>query len=75
MWHLESGQLTRYRAAVAADGTGADLELRSSPSWKRPALRSTATSSLKSAPLRLTRPDHPRIGLLRHKGLTTWQHL
>ena len=29
--------------------------------------------SLKSAP-RGYPPDHPRIGLLRHKGLTTWQH-
>jgi Conserved hypothetical protein (DUF2461) len=29
--------------------------------------------SLKSAP-RGYRADHPRIALLRHKGLTTWQH-
>ena len=29
--------------------------------------------SLKSAP-RGYPPDHPRIGLLRHKGLTTWRH-
>src|SRR6201996_767538 len=26
MWHLEPDQLARYRAAVAADGTGADLD-------------------------------------------------
>ena len=29
--------------------------------------------SLKSAP-RGYPADHPRIGLLRHKGLTTWRH-
>ena len=29
--------------------------------------------TLKSAP-RGYSADHPRIGLMRHKGLTTWQH-
>jgi uncharacterized protein (DUF2461 family) len=29
--------------------------------------------TLKSAP-RGYSADHPRIGLLRHKGLTTWRH-
>lgn len=70
-WHLEPDQLTRYRAAVAGpDGaelaaivtalTGAGVEVH-------------GHGTLKSAP-RGYRADHPRIALLRHKGLTTWQH-
>jgi uncharacterized protein (DUF2461 family) len=72
MWHLEPGQLTRYRAAVAADGTGADLEVIIAE-LEKAGVEIHGHESLKSAP-RGYPPDHPRIGLLRHKGLTTWQH-
>ena len=54
MWHLEPGELTRYRAAVAAAGT-APSSPRSSPRWRRPASRSTATGRSSPRPA-VTRP-------------------
>jgi uncharacterized protein (TIGR02453 family) len=71
-WHLEPDELSRYRAAVAADRTGAKLaaivaELEAA------GVEIHGHGSLKSAP-RGYSPDHPRIDLLRHKGLTTWRH-
>jgi uncharacterized protein (TIGR02453 family) len=70
-WHLEPAELTRYRAAVAGPD-GAELaalveELRAG------GVEVHGHASLKSAP-RGFAADHPRIELLRHKGLTTWQH-
>jgi uncharacterized protein (TIGR02453 family) len=64
-------QLMRFRAAVADDRPGAQLlsllkELRS----KR--IQVTAQETLKSAP-RGYPSDHPRIELLRFKGLTAWK--
>jgi uncharacterized protein (TIGR02453 family) len=70
-WHLEPEELARYRAGVAGPD-GAELA----------AVVDTLTAAgievhghgtLKTAP-RGYRADHPRIGLLRHKGLTTWRH-
>ena len=72
MWHMEPGQLAKYRAAVAADGTGADLEAIIAE-LEKAGVEIHGHESLKSAP-RGYAPDHPRIDLLRHKGLTTWQH-
>jgi uncharacterized protein (TIGR02453 family) len=72
MWHLEPDELGRYRAAVAADGTGADLEAIIA-GVEKAGIEVHGHDTLKSAP-RGYPPDHPRIGLLRHKGLTTWQH-
>jgi uncharacterized protein (TIGR02453 family) len=65
------GQLTRFRAAVADERRGAELvglvkDLRA----KR--IRVSARETLKSAP-RGYASDHPRIELLRHKGLTAWK--
>ncbi len=71
MWHLEPGQLSRYRAAVAADGTGAELEAIIA-NIEKAGVEVHGHGTLKSAP-RGYPPDHPRIGLLRHKGLTTWR--
>ena len=70
-WHLEPEELTRYRAAVAGPD-GAELavlvaELTAS------GVEVHGHGTLKSAP-RGYPADHPRIDLLRHKGLTTWQH-
>ena len=70
-WHLEPAELTQYRAAVAGPD-GAELaalveELRAG------GVEVHGHASLKSAP-RGFPADHPRIDLLRHKGLTTWQH-
>ena len=49
MWHLEPDQLTKYRAAVAADGTGSDLEAIIA-NLERPASRSTATNRSRPPP-------------------------
>jgi uncharacterized protein (TIGR02453 family) len=70
-WHLEPAELARYRAAVAGPD-GAELaalvgELRAG------GVEVHGHASLKSAP-RGFPADHPRIDLLRHKGLTTWRH-
>jgi uncharacterized protein (TIGR02453 family) len=70
-WHLEPAELTQYRAAVAGPD-GAELaalveELRAG------GVEVHGHASLKSAP-RGFPADHPRIELLRHKGLTTWRH-
>jgi uncharacterized protein (TIGR02453 family) len=72
MWHMEPEQLNRYRACVAADRTGAELEAIIADIEKA-GVEVHGHGSLKSAP-RGYQPDHPRVGLLRHKGLTTWRH-
>ncbi len=65
------GQLARYRTAVADDRRGAELvalvdELRA----KR--IGVMAHEVLKTAP-RGFATDHPRLELLRHKGLAAWR--
>lgn len=72
MWHMEPDELNRYRAAVAADSTGAELEAIIAKIEKA-GVEVHGHGTLKSAP-RGYPADHPRIGLLRHKGVTTWQH-
>lgn len=72
MWRMEPGQLARYRAAVADDASGARLE-DIIAALEKAGLEVHGHGSLKSAP-RGYPPGHPRIGLLRHKGITTWQH-
>ena len=72
MWHMESAQLTRYREAVAADRTGNDIAAVVADLEKAD-VEVHGHATLKSAP-RGYAPDHPRIDLLRHKGLTSWQH-
>ncbi len=64
-------QLARFRAAVADGRTGEQLvglvkELR------RRRIEVSARETLKSTP-RGYPVDHPRIDLLRHKGLTGWK--
>jgi uncharacterized protein (TIGR02453 family) len=64
-------QLARYRAAVDAERTGEELTelvrvLRSK------GIDVSAHEVLKTAP-RGYSADHPRIELLRHKGLTAWR--
>ena len=65
-------QLDRYRQAVADEKTGTDLagiveRLAASE------VEVGGTSSLKRAPKGYP-PDHPRVELLRHKGLIAWRH-
>jgi uncharacterized protein (TIGR02453 family) len=71
MWEMDTGQLARYRAAVASDRTGPELE-RIAATIEKAGVTIHGHGVLKSAP-RGYPPDHPRIGLLRYKGLTTWR--
>jgi uncharacterized protein (TIGR02453 family) len=66
-----SNQLARFRQAVASDRTGPDLE-RIVATLKKKGIQVTAHEVLKTTP-RGFAPDHPRIELLRHKGLTAWK--
>jgi len=65
------GQLTRFRAAVADDRRGADL-LKLVKDLRGKHIQVSARETLKSAP-RGYASDHPRIELLRYKGLTAWK--
>lgn len=71
MWHMEPDQLARYRQAVAGPA-GAELAAIVA-GLEKAGVEIHGHGTLKSAP-RGYPADHPRIGLLRHKGLTTWQH-
>ena len=67
MYHLAPDQLERYRAAVGTDGPG--RRLQSIVDTLRAArLEVAAMETLKTAP-RGYPMDHPRVELLRHKGL------
>ncbi|MEU8922275.1 DUF2461 domain-containing protein [Kitasatospora sp. NPDC048545] len=71
MYRLAPDQLERYRAAVAEDVTGAELE-RVIARVERDGPQVLGRDSLKTAPRGYPK-DHPRIELLRHKGLVAWQ--
>lgn len=64
-------QLEQYRRAVADDGSGADLESLVAD-LRRSGADVTARESLRTAPKGYPK-DHPRIDLLRHKGLIAWR--
>jgi uncharacterized protein (TIGR02453 family) len=71
MYHMAVDQLDRYRRAVAEDLTGERLEhLVAEAAGEKIVI--TARDSLKTSPRGYAK-DHPRIGLLRHKGLIAWQ--
>jgi uncharacterized protein (TIGR02453 family) len=70
-WHLEPAELTQYRAGVAGPD-GAELAAIVA-ALEKAEVEVHGHGTLKSAP-RGYAADHPRIGLLRHKGLTTWRH-
>ncbi|MGH3167824.1 MAG: DUF2461 domain-containing protein [Trebonia sp.] len=71
MWHMEPDRLARYRAAVAADSSGAELA-EIVDVLEKDGIEIHGHDALKSAP-RGYSADHARIGLLRYKGLTSWQ--
>jgi uncharacterized protein (TIGR02453 family) len=71
MYVMAPDQLDRYRRAVAEDGTGAELVSLVKAAAKR-GIDVTAHDSLKTAPKGYPR-DHPRLDLLRQKGLITWK--
>ena len=60
-------QMERFRTAVDADGTGGDLAARVAAMEKK-GFTVGAISELKTAPRGYPK-DHPRIALLRRKGL------
>jgi uncharacterized protein (TIGR02453 family) len=65
------GQLARFRAAIADDRRGEEL-LPLLKELRRKRIQVSAHETLKSAP-RGYPNDHPRIELLRYKGLTAWK--
>jgi uncharacterized protein (TIGR02453 family) len=71
MYGMEPDQLERYRAAVAAESTGDELE-QIVAVLREQDIEVHGRDSLKSVP-RGYPPDHPRAELLRHKGLVAWK--
>lgn len=71
MWEMAPDQLERYRDAVADDRSG--RKLASIVAKARAAgLDAMGHGELKTAPKGYPK-DHPRIELLRYKGLITWK--
>lgn len=70
-WHMAPDQLARFREAVADEATGADLAGMLTALGRR-GIGAVAIGELKTAPRGYPK-DHPRIDLLRRKGLATWQ--
>jgi uncharacterized protein (TIGR02453 family) len=71
LYRLEPDQLTRYRDAVAGDASGAQLSSVVT-ALSGQGLTLIAHDVLKSAP-RGYPADHPRIDLLRRKGLAAYR--
>ncbi len=71
MYHMAPDQLDRYRQSVAADRSGAELE-EVIGGIREQKIDVHGHEMLKAAP-RGYQPDHPRIELLRCKGLVAWQ--
>ena len=71
MWQMGPEQLERYRTAVVSDSPGAELE-QVIALIEKADVTVHGHGALKSAP-RGYPADHPRIALLRYKGLTAWK--
>jgi uncharacterized protein (TIGR02453 family) len=71
MYQMAPDQLERFRAAIATDTSGRQLEGIVTTARGK-GLEVTAHDTLKSAPKGYPK-DHPRIDLLRMKGLITWK--
>lgn len=71
MWELAADQLERYRRAVDDQGSGQRLEDIVAEA-RASGLDVSAHDMLKTAPRGYPK-DHPRIELLRHKGMITWR--
>ncbi|MGE5290738.1 MAG: DUF2461 domain-containing protein [Micromonosporaceae bacterium] len=69
-YHLEPDQLDRFRRAVADDSSGAKLA-DIVATVRRAGLQIAAHDVLKTCPKGYPK-DHPRVELLRYKGLITW---
>ena len=71
MWEMATDQLERYRQSVAADRTGEELAGIVADLGKI-GCDAIGHGTLKTAPKGYDK-DHPRIELLRHKGLAAWK--
>jgi uncharacterized protein (TIGR02453 family) len=71
MYHLAPDQLERYRRAVDDDATGREIAALIAGLRKR-GHDVIAHGVLKTAPKGYAK-DHPRIDLLRSKGMTIWR--
>ncbi|MGA2805642.1 MAG: DUF2461 domain-containing protein [Acidimicrobiales bacterium] len=71
MWMMAPDQLERYRTAVAAETTGESL-VGVLKALRAAGLQAEGHDSLKTAPKGYAK-DHPRIELLRYKGVTSWK--
>jgi uncharacterized protein (TIGR02453 family) len=71
MWEMAPDQLERYRQAVSDERSGGELaEIVAAA--RSAGLDATGHGALKTAPRGYPK-DHPRIELLRYKGLITWK--
>jgi uncharacterized protein (TIGR02453 family) len=68
---LSPGQLERYRHAVADDASGVPLAAIVAQA-QQAGLDVAAHDTLKTSPKGYPK-DHPRVDLLRHKGLIAWR--
>ncbi|MGD0286478.1 MAG: DUF2461 domain-containing protein [Acidimicrobiales bacterium] len=71
MWRMAPDQLERYRKAVSAETTGKSL-VDLLTALRAAGLQAEGHDSLKTAPKGYPK-DHPRIELLRYKGVTSWK--
>jgi uncharacterized protein (TIGR02453 family) len=71
MWHMAPDQLERYRQAVSENRSGGAREALVTEA-RSAGLTVTGHDVLKTAPKGYPK-DHPRIELLRHKGLIAWR--
>jgi uncharacterized protein (TIGR02453 family) len=71
MWEMAPDQLERYRQAVSEDGSGRRLE-GIVGTLRKAGIDATGHAILKTAPKGYPK-DHPRIELLRYKGLIAWR--
>lgn len=70
-WHMAPDQLDRFRRAVADDATGEPLAALAAAVGSK-GVEVTSIASLKTAPRGFSK-DHPRVELLRHKGLAAYR--
>jgi uncharacterized protein (TIGR02453 family) len=71
MWEMAPDQLERFREAVDRDRSGGEL-VDLVVAARAAGLAVTGREILKTAPRGYPK-DHPRIELLRYKGLVTWR--
>jgi uncharacterized protein (TIGR02453 family) len=70
-YRMAPDQIERYRVAVADDKTGPDL-VATLAKLAKSQVTVEGSESLRSAPRGYPK-DHPRIDLLRHRGLFAWR--